>query len=197
MLSRFHTKEVFIISSSDKLIGYVRENLPDGDYQITGTAAGATEARQKMMNAQHAVIIINIPLSDESGTELAGDLAESTESSVIAIVRAEQEDEMRQELEPAGVFVLGKPFPHSVFRQTVYDASAAYARLTVVSMENRRLQTKLIDQRIINRAKWALIRYVGMDEEAAHKFIEQQAMNMRISKRTAAENILKTYERSE
>lgn len=197
MLSRFHTKEVFIISSSEKLIGYVRENLPDGDYRITGTAAGATEARQKMMDAQYAVTVVNMPLSDESGTELACDLAENTVSSVIAIVRAEQEDEMRQELEPAGVFVLGKPFPHSSFKQAVYDAAAAYSRMTAMSMENRRLQTKLIDQRVINRAKWALIRYVGMDEETAHKFIEQQAMNMRISKRAAAENILKTYERSE
>ena len=49
-------------------------------------------------------------------------------------------------------------------------------------------------QCIVNRAKYALIQYLGMTEEQAHKYIEQQAMNQRISKRTAAENILKTYE---
>ena len=194
MLSRYRSKEVFVVSSSEKLIAYIRENLPDGDYAIAACAAGGTEARQKMMDGHYAVVIVNLPLSDESGTELVSDFAENTPSSVIAVVRAEQEDEMRNYLEPFGVFVLGKPFPHSVFHQTVYDASAAYARLTAVSMENQRLQTKLLDQRVINRAKWALIRYVGMDEDAAHKFIEQQAMNLRISKRTAAENILKTYE---
>ncbi len=194
MLSRYREKEVFIISSNDNFCRYVRDNLPDGDFRIAGTAGSCTEARQKMIGRSYAVVLINIPLADESGTELSGDIAENTSGSVVAVVKTEQETELRQYLEPFGVFVLGRPFPHSSFHQVMFDAASAQARMQVVSMENQRLQTKLLDLRIINRAKLALIRYVGMDENTAHKFIEQQAMNQRISKRDAAENILKTYE---
>ena len=109
-------------------------------------------------------------------------------------MKNEQEPEFRQSLEPAGIFVLGRPFPHTTFHQVLYDAASAYARSQMMSQENQRLQIKLIDLRIVNRAKYALIQYLGMTEEQAHKYIEQQAMNQRISKRTAAENILKTYE---
>lgn len=194
MLNRFQQKEVFVISSNENFYRYVRENLPDGDYRILDVAKTCTEARQKMIGRAAPVIVINIPLSDESGTELAGDLAENTSGSVIAVVKNEQESEMRQHLEPFGIFVLGRPFPHSSFHQALYDAASAYARMQTVAAENQRLQTKLLDLRIINRAKWVLIQYLGMTEEQAHKYIEQQAMNLRIAKRTAAENILKTYE---
>lgn len=194
MLTRFEQKEVFVISSNENFHRYVRENLPDGDFTVSGGADSCTEARQKMMNNRCAVILINIPLADESGTELASDLAENTAAAVIAVVKNEQEREFRQSLEPAGIFVLGRPFPHSTFHQVLYDAASAYARMQIISRENQRLQIKLIDLRLVNRAKYALIRYLGMTEEQAHKYIEQQAMNQRISKRTAAENILKTYE---
>ena len=194
MLTRFEQKEVFVISSNDNFHRYVRENLPDGDFTVSGGADSCTEARQKMMSNSCAVVLINIPLTDECGTELAGDLAENTPSSVIAVVKNEQEPEFRQSLEPAGIFVLGRPFPHSSFHQALYDAASAHARTQMISQENQRLQIKLIDLRIVNRAKYALIQYLGMTEEQAHKYIEQQAMNQRIFKRTAAENILKTYE---
>lgn len=194
MLTRFEQKEVFVISSNENFHRYVRENLPDGDFTVSGGADSCTEARQKMMNNRCAVILINIPLADECGTELASDLAENTAAAVIAVVKNEQEPEFRQSLEPAGIFVLGRPFPHSTFHQVLYDAASAYARMQTISRENQRLQIKLIDLRLVNRAKYALIRYLGMTEEQAHKYIEQQAMNQRISKRTAAENILKTYE---
>ncbi|MCQ2407145.1 MAG: ANTAR domain-containing protein [Oscillospiraceae bacterium] len=194
MLTRLEQKEVFVISSNENFHRYVRDNLPDGDFTISGSAASCTEARQKMMGNRCTVVLINIPLADECGTELASDLAENTPSTVVAVVKNEQETEFRQSLEPAGIFVLGRPFSHFSFHQVLYDAASAYSRTQILLLENQRLQIKLIDLRIVNRAKYALIQYLGMTEEQAHKYIEQQAMNQRISKRTAAENILKTYE---
>ena len=35
--------------------------------------------------------------------------------------------------------------------------------------------------------------YLHMSEQSAHKFIEKQAMDMRMSRREVAEGILKTY----
>ena len=47
--------------------------------------------------------------------------------------------------------------------------------------------------RIVNRAKWILIRELKLDEPEAHRYIEKQAMDRCISKRIVAEEIIKTY----
>ncbi|WP_334294967.1 ANTAR domain-containing protein [Terrisporobacter hibernicus] len=39
-----------------------------------------------------------------------------------------------------------------------------------------------------------MIQYLKMSEEQSHKYIEKQAMDLRITKVEVAKNILKTYE---
>ncbi len=67
-------------------------------------------------------------------------------------------------------------------------------KLLEVQKENRELKQKIEDIRIIDRAKCVLISRLNLSEEEAHRAIEKQAMDMRASKRTIAEGILKTYE---
>ena len=48
--------------------------------------------------------------------------------------------------------------------------------------------------RLVARAKCILMQYLNMTEAQAHRYIEKQAMDMRLSRLNVAENILKTYE---
>ena len=47
--------------------------------------------------------------------------------------------------------------------------------------------------RLVNKAKWILISQLSMSEPNAHRYIEKQAMDRCIAKRTIAEEIIKTY----
>ena len=47
--------------------------------------------------------------------------------------------------------------------------------------------------RLINRAKWLLIKELKMDEPQAHRYIEKQAMDQCITKREVAETLIKMY----
>lgn len=42
--------------------------------------------------------------------------------------------------------------------------------------ENERLQEKIAEIRLVDRAKCALIQYADMTEPQAHRYIEKQAM---------------------
>ena len=55
------------------------------------------------------------------------------------------------------------------------------------------LQEKMEEIRLVNHAKWVLIEQLKMTEEQAHKYIEKQAMDRCITRRSVAENILSTY----
>ena len=47
---------------------------------------------------------------------------------------------------------------------------------------------------MIDRDKCILIQYLNMTESEAHRYIEKQAMDMRTTRKTIAEGILRTYE---
>ena len=57
-----------------------------------------------------------------------------------------------------------------------------------------KLEAKVADIRIINRAKLLLVQHLQMTETEAHKYIEKQAMDTSMRRRTIAENIIRTYE---
>ena len=48
--------------------------------------------------------------------------------------------------------------------------------------------------RLVDRAKCALIQYLSLTEPMAHRYIEKEAMDRRVSRREVAEGILRTYE---
>lgn len=50
------------------------------------------------------------------------------------------------------------------------------------------------DREIIQRAKKTLMRYLGMSEPQAHRFLEQNAMNLRVKKVEIARGVLKMYD---
>ena len=47
---------------------------------------------------------------------------------------------------------------------------------------------------MVDRAKCALIQYLGFTEPQAHRYIEKQAMDLRQTRREVAESILKSDE---
>ena len=60
--------------------------------------------------------------------------------------------------------------------------------------ENVQLKSRLEEIKLIDRAKCVLMQCLAMSEPQAHKFIERQAMDLRISKKRVAEQVLNTYE---
>ena len=71
--------------------------------------------------------------------------------------------------------------------------SSARERLRKSEKKALSIEEKMEEIRIVNRAKWLLIRELKLDEPEAHRYIEKQAMDRCISKRIVAEEIIKTY----
>ena len=57
------------------------------------------------------------------------------------------------------------------------------------------LEEKMMEIKIVNRAKWTLINSLKMSESDAHRYIEKQAMDRCVSKRVIAEEIIRSYDR--
>lgn len=140
------------------------------------------------------VILINTPLPDEFGYELAENLTQITTSGIMMIVKSEISDEMFEKVADYGVLVVSKPISRQLFFQSLRLVSATRARLLNLRNENIKLKNKVEEIRIINRAKCTLIQYLSMTEPQAHRYLEKQAMDMRMTKLEVAKRVLSTYD---
>ena len=154
------------------------------------SAFSGAQARRALVDGDFDLILINTPLPDEFGHELAQAACE-TAAGVILLAKAEIADDVAAKVEDDGVFVVPKPLSRTFFLQALRLSRAARARLSGLRRENRRLQQRIEDIRAVDRAKCLLIECCGMTEPDAHAYIEQQAMQRRCTKRAVAEDIIR------
>jgi len=187
-------ESALIVSGRDKSASFFTEMLNAASVgQIAALASGG-EARRLLLERDFDLVIVNAPLRDESGEGLSRYIVSRSASQVILAVKSEHFDAASAVGEDDGVLVISKPVNRAVFCSALALAKSARGRIKRLQEENARLRRKIEDIRIVDRAKWILISYLKMSEQEAHRYIEKQAMDMRSTKRTIAEGILKTYD---
>lgn len=187
-------ERVLIVSSSANGREFLRELLRGQEYGQVVFADNGGEARRSMAEDGFSLVVINAPLRDESGEQLALWTAQSTDAGVLLLVKAEIADEVSARVEDSGVMVLPKPLSKQLFCQSLKLAAAARRRMLGLKNENAKLQKKIDDIRLVDRAKCVLIQYSDFTEQQAHRYIEKKAMDQRVSRREVAEDIIRTYE---
>ena len=175
---------------ADKL----RQLLLQQNIRPWGTAASAGEARRMLAGGAPALTVINAPLPDETGVELAMELAGATPSGVLLLVKAELMSMVYGPASEAGVLTVSKPLNPLLFEQAVLLGRAMHSRLRRLEDENAKLARRLEDMRVIDRAKCLLIERMRITETEAHRAIEKQAMDTRQSRAQVARGILGKYE---
>ncbi len=157
-------------------------------------APNGSDARRLLLENTYDLVLINTPLPDEFGSELAVQACENF-SSAILLVKAEIADEISEKVETAGVFVIEKPINRQLFFRSIRMAGVQQNRMTGLQKENRNLKNKIEEIRTVDRAKCLLIQFDGLTENDAHRYIEKAAMNQRISRLQVAQEILRQYEK--
>ena len=139
-------------------------------------------------------MLIAEPVTGSSGQELALQLKKRRCMAVLLLAEPAHADAAAALLEQSGVLVLPNDAPESLIVQTIRLLAAVRIQLEQMQHKTEKLEAKVADIRIINRAKLLLVQHLQMTETEAHKYIEKQAMNTSMPRRTIAENIIRTYE---
>ena len=185
---------VLIVSGTEKGTEFVKELLPKSEFYPVAAAGSAGEAKRILVQNSFDIVIVNTPLPDEFGTDFAVELSEDTYTGILLLVKSELFEQIVYTAEPYGILTVAKPVSRQYLYQTVKLSAATRRRLRRLERKNETLREKMEEIRIVNRAKWTLIRRLGMEEEQAHRYIEKLAMDTRATRREVAEDILRTYE---
>jgi len=183
-----------VISCSEKGTDYLTKVLNEASVTNITTISNAGEARRLLVEKDFDLCIVNTPLPDEFGGNLALNIASKGTSQVILIVKSELFEEISEKVEDYGIITISKPISKALLWNAVKLAKATHKKIRAVQSENKKLIQKIEDIRIIDRAKCILISHLSMTEPEAHRYIEKQAMDMRVTRREIAEKILRTYE---
>lgn len=184
---------VLVAGGNEKLCDLISEILPKNEYEFLLPAKTAGEVRRLTMDRNVDLVILNAPLKDEFGVQLAQDLAENN-MGVLLLTGSDVSEQVSYRVEQSGVITLAKP----TTRQSLYIAlralTALRSKLLQMEQKTKALQQKVADIHTVNHAKWLLIQHDHMTENDAHRFIEKQSMDMRLSRREVAESIIRTYD---
>ena len=165
-------EKILIVSSSHKskelLIDIVKSS---GNYEVLSVDSGIS-CREIIKSNNFDLIIINAPLKDDYGENLTKFISKNTN----------------------GIYVMEKPINKFLFMKIINAYIIHRRRYNFILKENEKLKKTISDIKLIDRAKITLVEYLNMSEDESHKYIEKQAMDLRITKVEVAKNILKIYE---
>lgn len=193
MVFQERTYSVLIVTASDSFTNSVMPLLPVTDYWPVTNARSVGEARRRIAETDFDIVLINAPLPDDFGMRLAIDICTNSGAGVLLMVKNDLFNDIYAKVVSYGVITLSKPTNLQMVAQNLRILCATRERLRQMEAKQATVEEKIEEMRLVNRAKWLLIECLGMTEPEAHRYIEKQSMDERISKREVAENIIKTY----
>lgn len=193
MVFDFRDYSTLVVSSSEKFSDSVKAVLSSSHCKPVAFAESVSTAKRLYLENHYDFVIINAPLKDDFGSKFALDVSLGRSTVCLLLVKAEVYEEVRAKVYKQGVFTLAKPTSSISISRALDFLTAACERLRKLDKKTVTIEEKMLEIRLVNRAKWLLIENLKMTEPDAHRYIEKQAMDHCISKKEVAEDIVKTY----
>ena len=185
---------VLLVSSSPKFNESMLALLPESRFYPVAAVSDVSSARRRLLESKYDIVIINAPLPDDFGTRLALNICDNSGTAVLLFVKAEHYPDINGRVSPFGVLVLPKPATSQAVSQSLQLLCGTRERLRRMEQKTASIEEKMEEIRIINRAKLLLMEQLKMTEKEAHRFIEKQAMDQRLTRARVAQLILDRYE---
>ncbi len=187
-------ERALIVCDSEKGTDFYKSFLKENGIVDIVLADNGPEGKRKILDYDFDICIINGPINGQSGEQLSIDIAEKNICQVILFIKAERLEEITEHVEDYGVITVSKPINKQLFWQALKLARVAQRRINMAHKESAKLEKKLEDMKLVSRAKLLLITNLGISEESAHKYIEKEAMDSRLTRVEVAQTIIKQYD---
>lgn len=185
---------LLIVSGSEQFIMTVRNALPSGKMRLIDCRGSAAAARRSVLEKSYDIVVIGAPLPDESGLELALDIASAGSAGVLIAVPPEVYDSILEKVSELGVLAVSKPVSRFTAQTAVKFLMAVQDRMTRLRQETARALEKTDEIRKIDRAKFLLMEKKHLTEDEAHRYIGKLAMDNAVTRLRVAMVIIDKYE---
>ena len=184
------SKTRVLIAEDDAIIRMdLKEMLEEEDYEVLEAGDGAA-AVQLARDEQPSLVILDIKMPVMDGLAAAQKISEERLAPVLILTAYSQRELVERAAQIGAMAFLVKPFQKQDLLPAIEIAKGRYQQLAYVADEVGDLTERLESRKQVERAKGILIDRYGMNEGDAFRFLQQAAMDRRLSMREVAEAIL-------
>jgi len=184
---------VLVVSSADNFHNAMAAMLPEVSFQPIVKVQTVAAAQRAVAERSFDFVIINAPLKDDLGMRFAIDCSTSHNALVLFLIQNEIHGDIYAKVAEHGVFTLPKPMNKQSMDNALRWLLTAKRKLSGAEKKSNKMENKMEEIRLVNKAKWLLISNEGLLEPEAHRFLEKEAMDRCITKKQVAEEIIKKY----
>ena len=166
------------------------ELLQEEGYEVVGETGRGDEAVDLVRDLVPDLVILDVKMPGLDGLSAARHIAAERLAAVLILTAFSQRDLVEQARDAGALAYLVKPFQKSDLIPAIEVALARHAELTSLERHVGDLEERLEARKLIDRAKGKLMDQHAMDEQAAWRFIQTQAMNNRVKVQVIAQRVL-------
>lgn len=185
---------ILVVSCSEQFNMDFRQMLPGNLFVSLEFRKNITQARRQILERWYDIVVINIPLPDENGLDLAMDIAEKGRASVLIAAPSEIYEMVLDYVTDYGILAIPKPSSKNRIEKALRYLMKVQEKLAGMQKELELARKRLEEMRLVNKAKFLLVEQKHMTEEEAHRHIGKLAMDQRISRQKAAEEVIEDFE---
>jgi len=188
------TYSILVVSAAENFTAALTPLLSPSDFFPVHCVSSISAAKRAAAEFAFDLAVVNLPLPDDSGVQFAVEMSASRGAAVLLLAKAELQEELFDRVSEHGVFLLSKPVSRQTMEHGLRWLISARELLRRYERKTLSFEEKMEEIRMVNRAKWLLISEEEMEEPAAHRYIEKEAMNRCVSRKEIAAEIIKKYQ---
>ncbi|MFN8036544.1 MAG: response regulator [Acidimicrobiia bacterium] len=168
----------------------LKELLEEEGYEVVGETGRGDEAVDLVREHKPDLAILDIKMPGMDGLTAARHISADRLAAVVVLTAFSQRDLVEQATESGAFAYLVKPFQKSDLIPAIEVALGRHAELLALEKDVGDLAERLEARKLIDRAKGRLMDAHGLDEQAAWRFLQTNAMRERVKVHQVAERVV-------
>jgi response regulator NasT len=164
--------------------------LEEEGYTVVAEVGDGRQAVDRATELRPDLVILDIQMPELDGLSAAEQIASARLAPVIVLTAFSQRELVERARDAGAMAYLVKPFSKNDLVPAIEVARARFTEMTALDGEVRTLEERLETRKVVEQAKGRLMAERGLTEAQAFRWIQQKAMNERISMKVLAEQIL-------
>jgi len=168
----------------------VSELLAEEGYEVVAQTGRGDEAVELVRELHPDLAILDIKMPGLDGLAAARVIAGERLAAVLILTAFSQRDLVEEARDAGALAYLVKPFQRSDLVPAIEIALGRFAELSALEREVDDWKARLEARKTVDRAKGRLMDQHGMTEQAAWRFLQQQAMTNRVQVGEVAQRVV-------
>jgi response regulator NasT len=158
----------------------LKQLLEEEGYEVVGETGRGDEAIELVRELRPDLVILDIKMPGLDGLSAARHVAGERMAAVLILTAFSQRDLVEQARDAGALAYLVKPFQKSDLIPAIEIALGRFAELSALERDVADLHDRLEARKVVDRAKGVLMDAGGLTEQAAWRYLQQQAMANRV-----------------